>query len=309
MRQRFAFNVEPFNAYSEFDETIDAIGEYDEAFEFYDPALEESWLGEAASAEDKLFKPHSRGGYRRYGGGRVDTRLKQLRDSGKLSIRDADIDMLQRIANVETGGLIQGLNSYDSAFMSMGFMQWTIKYTDNYYRDGKLQRLIQRAPAAFRKYGIELDTPRRYIIGEYKPLAFKGAQFARDLRSLDWAKRFYAAGLDPDVIIEEVKMALEVIEESKRRITNRVGRDFLPYYERSAVLRALVQETYNNRPAYLYEALKRAIARAKQRAEATTEQFLDLVRAAIREVYGEKEPQAGPRKAENLVHKTARLVL
>jgi len=315
MNRRFIFEAEPFRADYEFDEFIDASGEYDEAFEFFDPELQESGFNEATSEDVRLYKYHpptakrKYGGFTRYGGGRVDARLKELRQRGRLPISDAEIDMLQRIANVESSGLIQGINSYDSAFMSMGFMQWTIKFMDNQNPDGKLQRLIRRAPTAFRKYGIELDISRRYIIGEYRPIAIKGARTASALRSLDWAKKFYAAGLDPEIIIAEVKLAREVIAESKQRIVNKVGRDFLPYYERSAILRALIQETFNNRPVYLYLALKSATTRAKSIAGVDTERFLQLVRAAIMEVYREKEPEDGAKKARNLIDRTARLVL
>jgi hypothetical protein len=249
-------------------------------------------------------------GYAAYGGGRLEKNLGELRLRGRITaLNDADIDMLQRIANVEINGQIQGINSWDSAFMSMGFMQWTIKYTDNYNSNGKLQRLIERAPEAFRRHGIELATPTRYRIGEYSPVAIKGAEKPDDLRSFEWAKRFYAAGLDQDVIVEEAKLALEVIQEDKQRITRRVGIGFLPYYEKSAVLRALIQETFNNRPAYLYQALKRAVEHTKRMGEVSTDQFLERVREAIREVYREKEPEKGPQKAENLIRKTARLVL
>jgi hypothetical protein len=168
------------------------------------------------------------------GGGRVDERLRGLRANGSLPVNNADIELLQRIANVETGGQIQAVNSWDSAFMSMGFMQWPIAY-------GKLQNLIARTPEAFRRYGIELDAPRRYAIrtrhGTETPIAIKGAQNPSDLRSLDWAKRFYAAGLDADILIEEVKLTLELINDTKQRHREE---GFLPYYERSPILRALI---------------------------------------------------------------------
>jgi hypothetical protein len=300
------------------DEGVDVFAEFDPQAELTETELDEGLWGEtlsrapstAASGDDRLFKYHPPtarrryGGYSRYGGGRVDKVLKELRTRGQLVISNADIDMLQRIANVESGGQIQGINSYDSAFMSMGFMQWPIAY-------GKLQQLIQRAPAAFRRYGIELDAPRPYQIrtpsGTETPIAIKGASHPSALRSLEWAKRFYAAGLDPEIILAEVKLALEVIAESKRRMVGRVGSGFLPYYEKSPVLRALIQETFNNRPVYLYIALKRAMTWAGGMSQVSTEQFLELVRKAIREVYREKEPENGPQKAENLIRKTARL--
>lgn len=276
------------------------------------------WLDElleapTTSADDRLFRKHARG-FSRYGGGRLDTRLRELRGRGLLSITDADIDLLQRIANVETGGLVQSINSYDSAYMSMGFLQLTIKYNDKYNPDGKLQRLIKRAPQAFQKYGIELDAARRYRIPArggtpYNPVAIKGAQHPQDLRSLEWAKRFYAAGLDPAIIVAQARLALEIIDETKRRLANRVGTGFLPHYERSVSLRALIQETFNNRPAYLVTALRNATALAGRTGGVTTERFLDALRKAIRQEYARREPTDGPHKAENLIRKTARPVI
>lgn len=271
-----------------------------------------------ASNDDKLFVKHKKGGYHRYGGGRVEERLKELRDNGRLEISDADIDMLQRIANVETKGQIQGINNYDSAFMSMGFMQWTIKFDDRFFPDGKLQRLIRCAPESFRKYEIELDGTRRYKIlaGKdkksgiqryYQPIAIKGAEKPNDLRSLDWAKRFYAAGLDPGVIVKEARLALKVIEETKNRIIDKelggkkIGGGFVPYYERSVVLRALIQETFNHRPTWLYVAIKRAIEHASKQGKVSTDQFLEMVRSAIKQVYQAKEKS---QSAENLICKT-----
>jgi hypothetical protein len=263
------------------------------------------------------FKKHPRGGYARYGGSRVDQILKQLRDQRMLSITDAEIDTLQRIANVETGGLVQAINSYDSAFMSMGFMQLTIKYNDRYNPNGKLQRLIQRAPDAFRKYGIELATTRYKIYAGknketgkpdyYVPLAVQGAPKPDDLRSLEWAERFYAAGLDPAVIIAQAKLALEILKEDKQRIVKTVGGGFLPFYDRSPVLRALIHETFNNRPVYLYRALKQAITKATQQGQISPEQFLNLLHTEIRAIYQQREKDTGLKKANNLINKTAKL--
>ena len=254
-----------------------------------------------AGGDDAQFKYHARlGGYSRYGGGRVYDVLKGLRDSGRLSMSDEDIEMLQRISNVETGGAIQAINSWDSVYMSMGFMQWPVAFD-------KLQRLIQRAPAAFRKYGIELDLNRRYRIrkkyGDLTPIAIRGAQEPRELRSLDWAKRFYAAGLDPDVIVEEAKLALEVIQESKNKIQKKVGDSFLPYYNQSVALRALIQETYNHRPAWLYQILKNAVAKVQSMGGADVSKFMEIFRNELMKFYKAKDMT---KSALNLIQKTDR---
>jgi peptidoglycan hydrolase-like protein with peptidoglycan-binding domain len=254
-----------------------------------------------AGGDDAQFKYHAKlGGYSRYGGGRVYDVLKGLRDRGRLSMSDEDIEMLQRISNVETGGVIQALNSWDSVYMSIGFMQWPVAFD-------KLQRLIRRAPAAFLKYGIELDLNRRYRIrkkyGELTPIAIKGAQEPQELRSLDWAKRFYAAGLDQDVIVEEAKLALEVINESKNQIRKKVGDGFLPYYDQSVALRALIQETYNHRPAWLYQILKNAMAKVQSMGGVDVGKFMEVFRNELLKFY---KAQGMARNALNLIQKTDR---
>ncbi len=271
--------------------------------------------------DDRAYTYHSKyGGYSRYGGGRLETRLRELRDQGKLSISDGDIELLQRISHVETGGCVQALNSWDDVFMSIGFMQWPLVF-------GKLQRLIARAPDAFRRYGIELDPTRRYSIkrsyGTETPIALKGVGHPRELRSLNWAKRFYAAGLDPEIVAREAELALEVIAEERRKIEKSLGRP-IPHYDESSALRALIQETNNHRPAWLKEVLKRAVAQYTRSGASGAARFLDLVRATIRSVYPEKARAAASkmtndpkkiadavarmvRSGENLIAKTATL--
>lgn len=224
-----------------------------------------------------------------------------MRSVGALSIGDQEIELLQRIANVESGGLVQAINSWDSAYMSMGFMQWTIKF-------GKLQRFIEQAPAAFRRYGIEIDYTRKYGPEKWS-FAIKGAENPHDLRKLEWAKRFYAAGLDPEIIVAQVKLALKIIDETKNHIMNhpkyKIGAAFLPHYQKSVAVRALVQETFNNRPKYLLIALQNALARANQ-ATVSVDEFLGILRAEIKEAYrkfGESE------KADRLIKKTGVLFL
>lgn len=103
-----------------------------------------------------------------------------LRAKSLFSISDEDIDMLQRAANVETGGKLTALNSWDSAYMSVGFMQWTLRYR-------KLQQWIALAPVAFERYGIRLEPTRTYTFTlkgrSHSEKAIVGAATAAELRS------------------------------------------------------------------------------------------------------------------------------
>ncbi len=242
------------------------------------------------------YGPYS--GYIRSGGGRVHDVLTSLRRSGRINISDQQLDLLSRISGIETGGNIQAINSYDSAIMSMGLLNWTI-------RSGQLQNLIARAPAAFRKYGIELYG--KYRFGNAVVPGIKGAGDPQDLRNLTWAQRFYRAGLDPDIITAEVKHALDTFRKSREKMVRAAGEYFLPYYRKSPVLRALLHETVNSRPAYAYAALKRAVQRAmKTQSSVSLQTFMSFVRNAIRDVFGEKEKN-GASKADKIIAKTARL--
>ncbi len=233
-------------------------------------------------------------GFKRYisSGLFVDDIASELRKRNLLSISDDDIDMLQRASNVETGGRLTALNSWDSAFMSVGFMQWTLKYK-------KLQQWIALAPDAFRRYGIELEPTRMYTVSaKHKEKAIVGAAKAADLRSSEWGVRFSLASLDQDAIIAEYRRALEVSVEVRRAIVDPHGAKAVAHYNASPVLRALVQETHNNRPAYMKQAMRNAAS--KSATDATT--FLELVRKEIVQVYTEKEN--APNKAANLIRKT-----
>ncbi len=58
--------------------------------------------------------------------------------------------------------------------------------------------------------------PRRYTIKSgnyiYAPIAIKEAQEPSDLRSYKWAVQFYLAGIDPDIIVAEAGLPLDVIK-------------------------------------------------------------------------------------------------
>jgi hypothetical protein len=233
-------------------------------------------------------------GYTRYisKGLFVDDVAVALRGLSLLSISDDDIDMVQRASNVETGGRLTALNSWDSAFMSVGFMQWTLKYK-------KLQQWIALAPQAFRRYGIELESTRKYTFSStHEEKAIVGAARAVDLRSQEWGLRFYMASLDLDAVIVEYRRALEVSNEVRRSIVDPHGAAVVAHYNSSPVLRALVQETHNNRPAYMKQAMKNVASKA----HTDTATFLDVVRKEILRIYTARED--APTKAANLIKKT-----
>lgn len=120
----------------------------------------------------------------RYSGERLDRTLDSLRKSKVIELADDDLDTLQRIANIETCGGIQGINTWDSAVVSTGFMQWTLQH-------GKVQEWIVAAPEAFARYGIKVDTQHQYCWGKDEQLGIQEVSDMDLLRWGSWAERFF----------------------------------------------------------------------------------------------------------------------
>lgn len=237
-------------------------------------------------------------GLLRYGGGRLDEALLRLRHRGAISVTDDEIDTFQRIANVESSKLLNGINTWDDAVVSLGFMQLTLKW-------GELQKWIARAPAAFARHGIALDEGRKYSWGPKNPQsAIRGASDKNELRWNGWAERFYRAGEDEDAIVAEVGLAREILRRHLTRLEGFVkkipsGFDrWMQHYRASAHLRGMFHEGFNNRPKYALGAAASALRSAA--VGTVTGRFLEIYRDALIAAYG-REAQ----KARNVVAKTA----
>lgn len=198
---------------------------------------------------------------------RVDTVLADLHNKGLINITQDQLDVFQRMANVETSGMITTLNSWDSAVVSIGFFQLTL-------HTGKLQRWIKLAPAAFKRYGIELHASNVYTFDATEKHPAIGNVENKDraqLRFHGWAERFHYAGLDQDVIIAQVTFGIKYLEEQKKGLKNRLKATFKQkttdlydrfindHYNKSAYIRGLFQESFNNNPARATRAVYKAM--------------------------------------------------
>lgn len=230
-------------------------------------------------------------GLARYGGARLDQTLLNLKQRGIIQISNEDIDTFQRIANVETKGLIQAINTWDSAVVSIGFMQWTLQH-------GKLQEWIQRAESAFKRYGIALDEYRKYTwqYSKGKPvqqIAIKGAINKDELRWGRWAERFYLAGLDPEIIAAEVPLARQHLQRHLNGLRSHLRQNgmlndfaiFKTHYDRSLQIRGVFQAAYNNLPVAAKNGATNALRISKQRISVSTEDFLKILQKAILDAY------------------------
>lgn len=198
---------------------------------------------------------------------RVDTVLADLHNKGLIRITQDQLDVFQRMSNVETSGMITTLNSWDSAVVSIGFFQLTL-------HTGKLQRWIALAPAAFKRYGIELHATNKLIFDPTEKHPAIGNVENKDraqLRFHGWAERFHYAGLDQDVIIAQVTFGIKYLEEQKTGLKKRFKATFKQkntdlydrfindHYNKSAYIRGLFQESFNNNPARATRAVYKAM--------------------------------------------------
>lgn len=193
--------------------------------------------------------------YQLYQTGRLDVRLAELHRQGKINISQDELDIFQRIANVESGGQVHTLNTYDRAVVTIGFMQFTLHV-------GKIQEWIKLNESAFKRYGIQLDTSQKYRIEGYDSTAIKGVAPSQvdQLRWNGWAERFYYAGLDEDIIIAQVELAKKYLNthliglksklKDKHNDVNHAKYLLFKsrYYDKDAYVRGLFQESYNNNP-------------------------------------------------------------
>lgn len=215
------------------------------------------------------FAQKSNGGWAAYGGGSLREKLYELQKNGKLTIRDNEIETFVLVSQPESGGLIGAINSYDNMGMSMGFIQFTL-------RSNELIELIKKVPQAFQKHGIELDPVRQYKWSDGNTtIALKNIPGMADLKSLEWAKRFFAAGLEDDVIIMQIKIGREHMQSIRKR--NDANGYLSRYNDRSPNLWAFIYESFNSRPAILHVALTSTIKKAEAQGINDDQKFAHLL--------------------------------
>jgi hypothetical protein len=233
-------------------------------------------------------------GYAGYGGGSLEKILLQLRASGKSGITDDQIAILKGVASVETGGQVQSINTWDSAVVSFGFMQWTLRY-------GEFQKLIERAPGAFSTYGIELDGQYKFGNNKLVP-GIKGVSDPRNLRFGEWPDRFFAAGKDPRIIEVETIMAIAELNAFMKKLQDKFGPGLSNYF-RSPVTVSLLFELNNNRPAYVNKVVMDTLQQIKGKSIRDSD-FNNILRKEIINEYlvREEDGAKGQRLTDKIIN-------
>lgn len=220
------------------------------------------------------------GGYKKTGGGSVAAALTKLVATGAIALPPEQIAVIDAVSKVETGGDIGAVNTYDDQVMSIGFKQVVLGH-------GSLEKLMVSAPAGFAKHGLTVDTSKRYPKRKewsHSPHQIVGAPDAEDLRSPEWAAKFYAASMEPDVVAAMCKLMLAEMAEVSATTASKGGANTNWLDDPTA--HAWLLEVNNNRPAYMTIVVTQvANAPATDR-----DAFLDALAAAIIATYVEQEP-------------------
>jgi hypothetical protein len=233
-----------------------------------------SWLVSDGSKWIDMSGRQVKKGYELAGGGRVDDTLRALNAAKKISVTADEIDLMQRLSEVESSGYANVINTWDSDVVSLGFMQYTLA--------GSLQELIAAAPDAFARYGIKLSKTKLKIKSGVEATGIEGVSDAKELRGLEWATRFFRAGLDPDVIAAQVKMAQAEFAQLTKDKLGSVSGDAMFQTGR---VRAIIFELNNNRPAYVSATVRKTAAEHKKHPTWTEDDFVAGLQSVIEQEY------------------------
>jgi hypothetical protein len=244
---------------------------------------------------------HVKKGFELAGGGHVDDTLRALNAAKKITVTNDEIELMQRLSEVESSGYANVINTWDSDVVSLGFMQYTLA--------GALQELIGMAPEAFARYGIKLSTTKLKIKAGVEATGIEGVTDAKELRGLEWATRFFRAGLDPDVIAAQVKLAQGEFAKLSKDMLGSVSGDAM---FQGARVKAIIFELHNNRPAYVSATVRKTAAEHKKHPAWTEDDFVAHLQSVMEDEYVDNNAKGinggsdeeARQKARNIVTKS-----
>jgi hypothetical protein len=120
------------------------------------------------------------------------------------------------VAAAQNEGLLESVNSYDDAFLSAGFQQWTLGTGGD---PGELPVLLARLQATdgagfadcFGRYALGVKTSGRTGFLTISGVDVNSAAAKAQFRAKEWAYRFWRAGHHPSLRAAQVSLAAERI--------------------------------------------------------------------------------------------------
>jgi hypothetical protein len=180
-------------------------------------------------------------------------------------------------------GKLEAINTWDNAFLTFGCFQWTVGTgTGAGELPAMLDRLKKRDASVFQKYfgQFGLDTVIPKAAPNTLPTGFFSLNGATlnspaqkgQLRTLDWAYRFWLAGHDDTVRLVEIEHAMSRVDLFYRCPRCLINTRFVGDYVSSEYGIALLLDQHVNRPGNVPQTLARAVATLVSQLGADTPQ-------------------------------------
>lgn len=178
-------------------------------------------------------------------------------------------------------GKLEAINTWDNSFLTFGCFQWTVGNGNGAGElPAMLDRLKKKDASVFQKYfgQFGLDTVISNPVPNTLPTGFfslNGAKLVSpaqktQLRTLDWAYRFWLAGHDDTVRLAEIEHAMSRLDLFFRCPRCLINTRFVGDYVSSEYGVALLLDQHVNRPGNVPQTLASAVAQLVQQLGADT---------------------------------------
>ena len=208
-------------------------------------------------------------------------------NTGKTSINQFVKDNTELFANVppsllrvmqavsKNEGNLEAINTWDNAFLTFGVFQWTVGTGSG---AGELAALLNRlktaSPQAFQEHfgqhGLDVQvpaaqpgvTPTGFLT--LNGVTLSTAEQKEQLRTLEWAFRFWTAGADDIVRQAQIEHAISRVDLFYRDDKHKIGSRFIADYVTSEYGVALLLDQHVNRPGNVPATIAKAVAQFVQ---------------------------------------------
>jgi hypothetical protein len=168
-------------------------------------------------------------------------------------------------------GNLEAINTWDNAFLTFGVFQWIVGTGSG---PGELAALLNRlktaSPQTFQEYfgqhGLDVEVPAAQPgVTPTGFLTLNGATLTtadqkEQLRTLEWAYRFWLAGADDVVRQAQIEHAMSRVGLFYRDDKHKIGTRFIGDYVTSEYGVALILDQHVNRPGNVPGTIAKAVA-------------------------------------------------
>lgn len=189
-------------------------------------------------------------------------------------------------------GNLDAVNTWDNSFMTFGMFQWTLGADD---AKGELPALMNKIKAkdaavfqqAFGQYGLDIsdqDTNSTYGYLTLNGNVINTSAEKEQLRTNEWAVRFFEAGQDPVIQAVQVEHAASRLLNFYWKESLKTTGDLLSDVVTSEFGVALLLDNHVNRPGYVRRCVDKAMESMANQKPSTwdTAEEEELIKAYLR---------------------------